>query len=156
MTEHTSTSKPGWLLCLSGANFAISRTQECLDRGIGGNDAEALRGTCEAIWWIVAAEEMLLDAHDRMYRTARADAGWDEVMSGLRWARNRITHQESQWKIIEPPFNWANEQNVPQPLIVRHDRGRDNYRRCLQGRPVIARLREMVNFLREYAMKFRW
>ena len=97
-----------------------------------------------------------MNAHDRMYKTARAGAGWDEVMWGLRWARNRITHQESQWKIIEPPFNWANEEKVPPPPSAEHDRGREDYRQCLQGKPVLAQLREIVNFLQEYAMKFSW
>lgn len=151
----TTVSKPGWLLCVGGGSFAIRRAQKSLSSD-KGTDAQALRAICEAIWWIACADEMLMEAQGKNYRDARAQSGFDKRMAGLRWVRNRITHQESQWSIIQPPFLWAPSSVIPIPCNPNHDKGRAEYIAHVEGNEAVPFLNGLLKDLKASAIKFPW
>lgn len=138
------------MLCISGAQFALQRAEADLGQGVAGNDADALRSVCEAAWWISAVDEMLRTAHNRMYTDARSTSGKSDEIKGLRWVRNRITHQDAHWTVVASPFVWANEAGIPKGI---NDNGRAEYQIGLQGRNVIGSIREVLGWIETFAAK---
>ena len=155
MTD-TYTVHPVWLLSHSGAMFALDRV-EAEFQSDNGSDAGALRATCEAIWWICNLDEVLNNGeHSSDYSNFRERQNIESLIAGIRWARNRITHQPAHWKIAEPPFLWADAASIPMSNNPKHNHGVEQYKTNCEGKPVIQTLRIPLNPILEFCSKFHW
>ena len=153
MMDGAASSKPGWVLALSGVRFAVLRAQQDLACPIG-NDATILRSVCEAIWWLCCCDEILEQTHGDIYRKYREKDGLGEQMAALRWARNRITHQEAHWALIRPPLHWNEAGMIP--THPSRNAGYDAYRDHLEGREIFEPIEQQCTWMKNYAMQFPW
>lgn len=117
------------------------------------HDEERAYGAAgEALFWAIVCDEGYESLLDRTkYRRARNADSDGRVMLGIRWARNRMTHQRAL--VIRKHYGaeldsmildkavldtrdhmlWASAESVPQGS---DDFGRDVYVERLQGKPV--------------------
>lgn len=146
--------KKSWVLCLSGATNAIAR----VDTALSSNDVDAkvILPLIEALWWVCAADETLIEEYGSAWKDhLRAKLTVLPLILGLRWARNRATHQVCHWELARPPFHWEDAAKVSPPGTVKqqHDHGRAEYVTHLQGRDALEALRAVVKEIRNEAMR---
>jgi hypothetical protein len=118
----------------------------------GGTDAAIVQALYDAIWWIRCCDELLTEAHKNTYNSEKQNNGWSGKVEGLRWVRNRITHQESQWKIIDPPHKWASSASIPSNS--QRDNFRSDYDAHLAGSPIWDVFGDLENKMMNFAAKF--
>lgn len=119
--------------------------------GLTDVDHLSYAATAEALFWACTVDEGFAELLGETYRTARKSDGAGSVLPGIRWARNRMTHQRAlvvdqhygtelgRWVLglgvlgKETHIKWASAAEVP---AGSNDRGRDVYEDRLSGRPV--------------------
>ena len=146
--------KKSWLLCLSGATNAIAR----VDMALASKDVDAkvILPLIEALWWVCAADDTLSEEYGSAWeRHLRAKLPELPLLLGLRWARNRATHQACHWELARPPFHWADATTVAPPGRVkpRHDKGRAEYVSHLEGRDALQALKAVVEGIKKAAIR---
>ena len=145
--------KKAWVLCLSGSRNALER----VDAAIVANepDAKVIQPLIEALWWICAADETLSVEYPSQWKVhLRPKLGVLPQLKGLRWIRNRITHQISQWEIARPPFMWEDAETIAPTGTVKpaHDHGRSEYIALLQGNDARDAIRSTVKGIQRSAL----
>ena len=150
--------KKSWVICLSGAHNAMRRLDDALSAR--KTDPEALRPLIECLWWVCAADESLMEEYpiewDDHHRPKSSEL-YAEIQ-GLRWARNRVTHQVCHWNVAAPPFIWADAECLwPSAEIktknMRHrDKGRNEYIARLQGNDARKALNTVIHEIRNEAL----
>ena len=150
----SSTSyKKSWVLCWSGASLAI----EWVDEAISANasDAEVLRPLIECLWWVCAMDESLSEEYPSEWKVHLRPKGSElyDLLLGLRWARNRMTHQICQWGLAVSPFVWADAEILaPAPTVKpEHDRGRTEYKAHFEGNDPRTTLKRVVDGMKQKA-----
>jgi hypothetical protein len=126
--------KKSWVLSISGATNALERVDLALDSKEA--DAKVIQPLIEALWWVCAADESLTKEYPAQWPdNLRPSLPELPVLKGLRWVRNRATHQISQWEIAKPPFQWEDASIIAPPGSVKRgrDHGRAEYTAYLQG-----------------------
>jgi hypothetical protein len=159
------TYKKSWVLCLSGANNALARVNAALETN--EPDAKVLQPLIEALWWVRAADESLSTEFKPPTRPKGQPAAvhpWDDVLranmscvgflDGIRWARNRITHQICHWEMAESPFHWEDAEVLAPTCTVEkhHDYGRQQYKDFLEGKDARHALRIAIDGIKSEAM----
>ena len=146
--------RKSWVLCLSGASKAMAKLDDALDNK--SPDAEVLRPLIECLWWVCATDESLMEEYSNEWkehlRPERSELS--EIILGLRWARNRMTHQICQWDIARPPFVWEDAEFLYpfENADRRYDRGRDQYQLHLQGQDARAALKRVLSEIKTKAV----
>lgn len=77
-----------------------------------------------------------------------------DLILGLRWARNRMTHQVCQWEIAVPPFAWQDAESLAPIDTVerRYDRGRTQYEQHLQRKDAREALKRVLGEIKRKAV----
>jgi len=143
--------KKSWLLCISGAYNATKRVDLALVSK--KTDAEVIQPLIEALWWVYAADESLKEEYPSEWSKLRSNLPELPLLLGLRWIRNRVTHQISQWEIAKPPFQWGDARIIAPPGSVSADRdhGRTEYISHLQGNDARDAISVVVDAIRKEA-----
>ncbi|SRR6266498_2788808 len=117
------------------------------------DDERAYAPAGEALFWLNVCDDgyrKLLKSWD--YEGKR-DANFDgQILNGIRWARNRLTHQRAL--VVERQFGseqgtvghmkWARATTTPPG---KHDQGREIYEKRMAGNPVMPALDAAKNWL---------
>lgn len=130
--------KKAWVLCLTGATNAAARAKQGLEDK--QPDAAIIQSLVEALWWVTAGDETLGAEYGSEWKVQlRPNLKCFKTIVGLRWARNRITHQICHWEMAKAPFNWesANTLAPPGSVLPHHDHGRAEYQSELEGKPAL-------------------
>jgi hypothetical protein len=86
----TEENKRALTFALAGFRAAKQRHQDASNRR---SKQDAYISLAEAAWWICAIDEHLERLYGESYRTARQQDENGDVIVGIRWARDRHTHQ---------------------------------------------------------------
>lgn len=80
-----------WAYALQGLDLALQRHDEVRRQR---DPARAYSSAVEAVWWVCACDEQLSGDNRRSPYAVKRDADDDgRVVEGLRWVRDRHTHQ---------------------------------------------------------------
>ncbi|OXM70795.1 MULTISPECIES: hypothetical protein [Amycolatopsis] len=128
---------------------------------------KAYAPTGETLFWLGSCDEGLQDLLGDRYRAARQGDPEGQLIAGIRWARNRMTHQRAiviqrnhgselgTWILgqgrlgTRDEMYWAPADGVP--ADPRYDRGRDVYEDQLAGQPVIPTAEATVRWIQKAA-----
>jgi len=140
----------GW--CVDAMYRAFERVRET-----GSNDPiGAYASVAETLFWINVVREQLEGKYRSHYEATLAEQTEDvaQMMSGLIFARNRITHEVDQVGYLLATAkgpdgfaaNWTWQFLLPRPGDKQGDR-RGDYEAVIAGRDVIATLSIVTIFL---------
>ena len=120
------------------------------------SDAQVLRPLIECLWWVCATDESLKEEYPSEWVGNLRPKGSElyNLLRGLRWARNRMTHQICQWELAAPPFVWQDAEILAPANNVdpRHDGGRDEYKSFLQGNDAREALNNVMGLIKNKAI----
>lgn len=120
-------------------HLAFSALEDALERldAAGEDYARTYAAVGEVLWWAVAVDEPMEDYRPG-YEALRAEDKDGRLLPGLRWARNRVSHQRAilfrQESQGPAGLVWVRVEDVPPG---RTERGRDIYKEQLAGEPII-------------------
>ena len=151
--------------------LALQGMQAALDRALDARKSDKIEEMfaplAEALWWIVVLNDSYWQSDGEEYRKSRDSDEQGRILEGLRYARNRLTHDidiTGMHGLIESgltlPFNLpANLGRIPMwmwrsvdklPRASRRDRESEaRYRESLEGKEVEATLQLAATFLSE-------
>jgi len=127
---------------------------------------DVLAAIAEACWWIAALDERLELERGSEYSDARDDDPGGNLIPGIRWARNRHTHDliaTSDGHVrpffVQPPdrgviyisrsYRWqpVESMDLTGESARRGATERERYRAALQGQPVLRTLESAHSWL---------
>ena len=147
------TYKKSWVLCLSGANNSLRRVDDAL--ATSRTDSLVIQPLIEAMWWVCVTDESLMAEYPSQWKeNLRPGLPEMSVIRGLRWVRNRATHQITQWEIARPPFHWSDAHSIaPLGTVKSHqDHGRSEYIAELQGNDARDAIRVVIAAIKREAI----
>lgn len=145
-------------LCLLAFSVACDR----LDCAFGSEE-RTYAAAGEVLFWAVACDEGFDSLLEGDYRSARNKDAAGRYLLGMRWARNRMTHQRAllvvhnygaqldsavlDKAVIDTVdhLKWASAADVTQD--ARYDFGRPEYERLMEGRPISSAIESARSWL---------